>query len=71
MMEKAKYTICPDCEGEGSIEYEISGGRWNSYAQGGMWEPWYGERPCERCDGLGMIEEEEDEESDGEREHSN
>lgn len=57
-----KRKICPECDGEGMIEYEVVGGRWNAYAQGGMWEPWYVERTCEECDGLGYVEEEEDDE---------
>lgn len=47
---------CNACDGEGSVEVEVRGGRWNPHAQGGMWEPDYVRRDCERCDGTGRLD---------------
>lgn len=46
---------CTACDGEGWVEVEIPGGRWNPSAQGGMWEPDYRRVTCDACNGTKAV----------------
>jgi RecJ-like exonuclease len=44
---------CPDCEGEGCLEYEVSGGHYDDHL--GQWYPTWEMRACVTCRGTGEV----------------
>jgi hypothetical protein len=55
MLVITAWEACPVCAGDGEHAVEVRGGRWNPYAQGGMWEPDEDIFPCDACNGTGII----------------
>lgn len=51
------FVTCPECDGEGTVEVAIRGGRWDRSI--GVYLPDYRTETCERCDGAGVIHEAE------------
>lgn len=48
---------CPECDGEGTVEMAIRGGRWDRSI--GVYLPAYRVETCERCGGARVIHEAE------------
>ena len=51
------FVTCPECDGEGTIEVAIPGGRWDRAM--GQYYPAERTETCERCDGAQVIHEAE------------
>ncbi len=51
MIVAPTLVACPDCEGEGRLEYEVSGGHYDDHL--GQWYPTWEMRTCVTCRGTG------------------